>query len=155
MVDRPRLIFPVVGLSSHCSNQHGLAEQQHMKTAETHKVYLNIANGTAPSVKAKDLIGKVDDLFRREIVHLATSCSWSCGNVFGSELSVQATLQGCNLLSRVFVDVYLLLLEWIAESVVLPLITGSDEREREGSLAMFSLVSCSSFFMLDILTQAY
>jgi hypothetical protein len=44
---------------------------------KTHKVNLNIPDSAAPSIEAKDLVGKIDDLFSSKIVDLASSVSWT------------------------------------------------------------------------------
>jgi hypothetical protein len=45
---------------------------------KTHKVNLDIPDSAAPSIEAKDLVGKIDDLFGSKIVNLASSVSWTC-----------------------------------------------------------------------------
>jgi hypothetical protein len=45
---------------------------------KTHKVNLNIPDSAAPSIEAKDLVGKIDDLFSSKIVDLASSVPWTC-----------------------------------------------------------------------------
>jgi hypothetical protein len=45
---------------------------------KTYEVNLNIPDSAAPSIEAKDLVGKIDDLFGSKIVDLASSISWTC-----------------------------------------------------------------------------
>lgn len=122
MVDSPKLIFPVVGLSSHCGGQHNKTS---WRVRETHKVDLDISNSTAPAIETEDLVGKIDDLFCSKIVDFASSVSRTRRDVFGAKLLVETTLQRSYLLCRVFIDVVLVLLVRISELVVLPLITRS------------------------------
>jgi hypothetical protein len=122
MVDSPKLIFPVVGLSSHCGGQYNKTS---WRVRETHKVDLDISNSTAPAIETEDLVGKIDDLFCSKIVDFASSVSRTCRDVFGTKLLVETTLQRSYLLCRVFIDVVLLLLVRVSELVVLPLITRS------------------------------
>ena len=44
----------------------------------THKVDLNIFDCAAPSIEAKDLVGKIDDLLSSEIVNLSSSIARTC-----------------------------------------------------------------------------
>jgi len=43
-----------------------------------HEVDLNIPDCAAPSIEAKDLVGKIDDFLSSEVVNLASSISWTC-----------------------------------------------------------------------------
>lgn len=122
MVDSPKLIFPVVGLSSHYGGQHNKTP---WRVRDTYKVDLDISNSTAPAIETEDLVGKIDDLFCSKIVDFAASVSRTCRDIFGTKLLVETTLQRSYLLCRVFIDVVLLLLVRISELVVLPLITRS------------------------------
>ena len=92
---------------------------------KAHKINLDIPDRAAPSIEAKDLVGKIDDLLGSKVVNLTASVSGTCRDVLGAELLVQTTLQRGYLLRRVFIDVVLLLFVRIGELVVLPLVTRS------------------------------
>lgn len=67
-----------------------------------HKVDLDVLNGRAPAIEAKDLIGKIDDLFCRQVVHLSAPSTWSRRDVFRAQLFFESALQSGNLLGSVF-----------------------------------------------------
>lgn len=94
---------------------------------ETDKVDLNVANSTAPSIEAKNLIGKVDDLLGCKIVDFASSCAWTCRYVFRTKLLVKSALKGGYLQCCVFIDAILLIIEWVRKCRVPPLVTMPDD----------------------------
>ena len=109
--DRPRLILPVLTLSSTFSVWAGYLKLLWQDT--THKINRSILYHAGPAIEPKHFVRELDTFFCSQIMHLLSSRTWSRWYVFRTQLLFQSILKCRNLLCCILTDMGLSFFEWV------------------------------------------